>query len=163
MRVSPSTREGVMHLNCPTSRVQRVTAAAAALFGLVTIAAGGRLLLGLGEAGYHVVRPVLLFNVAMGAAYVLVAAMIHRSARLGRRGAAWIVLVNVAVLVALVGYASTGGEVARETFAAMSVRTMFWVGEYIALSIVSWTAAAHGRSDLAPGDPGASPTGVHTP
>lgn len=130
-----------MHLNCPTSRPQRAAAAAAVIFGLLTIVAGGRLLLGLGDAGYYVVRPVLWFNVAMGVAYLMVAAMIHRSASLGKRGAAWIVLVNVAVLVALVGYAFTGGEVARQTFAAMIVRTLFWVGEYIVLSIVSRSPA----------------------
>lgn len=150
-----------MRLNCPTSRAQRAAAAAAVLFGLVTIVAGGRLLLGLGEAGYPVVRAVLAFNTAMGAAYVAVAAMIHHSALNGKRGAVWIVLANVAVLIALVVYASVGGEVARETFAAMTVRTVFWIGEYILLLVVSGSAAPHDRSD-AGGTAATSITSLHT-
>ena len=123
-----------MLINCPRSRLQRASASGALILGIVSLVAGGRVLLGMGDPGYHVVRPVLVFNTAMGIVYALVGAVIHRSAAYGRRGSAWIVAANLAVLATLVVYAQRGGEVARETFAAMSFRTLFWVVVYLALS-----------------------------
>ena len=110
--------------------------AGALILGIVSLLAGGRVLLGIGDPGYHVVMPVLVFNTAMGAVYALVGAVIHRSAAYGRRGAAWIGVANLAVLATLVVHAQRGGDVAGETFAAMTFRTLFWALVYLALSAV---------------------------
>jgi hypothetical protein len=121
---------------CPRSPLQRVAVLVAAIFGVVTIFAGGSVLLGLREAGYHVVQPVLVYNTIMGAVYVLVALVAVRSAERGRLGAGVIALLNLVVLVALTSYAASGGEVAEETFRAMVFRTVVWAAIYAALVLV---------------------------
>lgn len=125
-----------MRLACPTSKLQRLSAAAALLFGLATIAAGGRVLLGLGDPGYGIVRPVLLFNTLMGVVYVVAARRIHRSLQDGRRIALLVTAANTLVLGAVVAYAASGGTVARETLTAMTARTLVWAAIVAALGWV---------------------------
>jgi hypothetical protein len=45
-------------------------AVVAAVFGLATIVAGGRVLTGWSDPGYVVYRPLLIYNTAMGVAYL---------------------------------------------------------------------------------------------
>lgn len=118
----------------PRSRTQRLTAFVAALFGLATIVSGGRILLGLADAGYAVVRPVLLFNSIMGVVYVIAAVVILRDVGRGRMLAVGIALVNAAVLLAIVARRASGGVVAEETLAAMTLRAGVWVAIAIALA-----------------------------
>lgn len=106
----------------------------AALFGLATLFEGGGVLLGARSVPYHVVRPVLVFNVAMGFVYLLGAVAALRSAAWGKRVAAFVALANLVVLVAIVALAARGGEVARETLAAMTVRTVVWAVLFAALA-----------------------------
>lgn len=112
---------------CPHSRSRRISALVAAVFGIVTLIAGGRILLGLGEAGFPVVQPVLLFNTAMGALYLLAAVLIARDIDRGRPLALLIAVANVAVLLAIVGLSAGGGEVANQTLAAMTLRSAVWI------------------------------------
>lgn len=61
--------------------IQGGLALVAALFGLATIIAGARVLAG-SDPGYIVFRPLLLYNTAMGFAYVaagVIAWMSHRN------------------------------------------------------------------------------------
>ena len=111
----------------PHSRTQRLTALVAVLFGLATIVAGGRILLGLADAGYEVVRPVLLFNSGMGVVYLIAAVLILRDVERGRLLAVGIAVVNVAVLLAIVMRRASGGMVADETLVAMTLRAGVWV------------------------------------
>jgi hypothetical protein len=116
---------------CPTSRVQRLSIGVALLFGLLTLFAGGRVLLG-GDAGHVVVMPLLLFNTLMGTAYVAAAILLRRDLRLGRRAAGIIALLNLLVLTALVVYAWSGGLVAADSFRAMVLRTGVWAALFAA-------------------------------
>lgn len=108
-------------------RAQRWTAIVAAIFGVVTLVAGGRVLFGFGESGYTVVRPVLIFNVAMGSVYLAAAALIVRDLARGRWLATAIALLNVVVLIAIVVLRATGVDVANETLAAMTLRAAVWI------------------------------------
>ncbi|MHB1224908.1 MAG: hypothetical protein ACYC2G_12850 [Gemmatimonadaceae bacterium] len=112
---------------CPHSRSRRISALVAAVFGIVTLITGGRILLGLGEAGFPVIQPVLLFNTVMGALYLLAAVLIARNIERGRPLALLIAVANVAVLLAIVGLRAGGGEVANQTIAAMTLRSAVWV------------------------------------
>jgi hypothetical protein len=125
----------MMH-ECPTGRLHRASIAVALLFGLLTLFAGGRVLLG-GDPGHVVLVPLLLFNTAMGAAYVAAAVLLRRDLRLGRRAAGAIALLNLLVLGALLVHAWGGGPVAGDSLAAMTLRTGVWAALFAAAGWVS--------------------------
>lgn len=116
-----------MFASCPHRLSLRISAIVAAIFGILTLIAGGRILLGLGKAGYAVVQPVLLFNTIMGALYLLTAVFIVRSSDWARPLALFIAAANVIVLLSIIVMRSTGGTVANETMGAMTLRSVVWV------------------------------------
>lgn len=116
---------------CPISKLQRASIVVALLFGLVTLFSGGRVLLG-ADPGHVVVRPLLLFNTVMGAAYVTTAVLLRRDLRRGRSAAGAIALLNLLVLGSLLVYAGSGGSVAGDSFAAMALRTGVWTAIFAA-------------------------------
>jgi len=73
--------------------IQGVFALVAALFGLATIIAGGRVLAG-ADPGYVVFRPLLIYNAAMGIAYVAAGVIAWRSLDRGKYAAATIFVLN---------------------------------------------------------------------
>ena len=121
--------------------VQRTLAVLAALFGVVTIAAGSRVLLG-ADPGYVVYRPLLLFNTAMGVAYVIAAALAWRDLRQGRDAALAIFGLNLAALAWIGWLHAQGAAVATTSVGAMSLRTGFWLAVAVALAAL----ARRGRS-----------------
>lgn len=127
------TDDPAMAINCPHSPVRRLCALGAAIFGLVTVAVGGRILFGFGEAGFEVVPAVLVFNVVMGAAYIAAAFLIAWSLAWGRMAAGLITLANVLVLVAVLAMRAGGGAVATQTLAAMTLRSGVWLAVYLLL------------------------------
>ncbi len=127
---------------CPTSKLQRASIVVALLFGLLTVFAGGRVLLG-GDPGHVVVQPLLLFNTVMGVAYVMTAMLIRRNPRRGRSAAGVIALLNLAVLGSLFVYSWSGGAVASDSFAAMVLRTVIWTGLFVTTGWVQ----RHQRAD----------------
>lgn len=135
-----------MRPSCSHSPLQRLTVLVAGLFGIATLVAGGRILLGFGEASYAVVRPVLLFNTAMGVAYLAAAVLIVRNVVLGRRLATIIALANVLVLSAIVWRRLSGGPVANETLAAMTLRAGVWIGIALVLGIELQGRRTHERT-----------------
>ena len=60
-------------------QAQRAVAVVAGVFGLATIAAGTRVLLG-GDPGYDAFRPLLVFNTLMGFAYCAAAVLAWKGA-----------------------------------------------------------------------------------
>ena len=134
---------------CPTSKLQRASIVVALLFGLLTLFAGGRVLLG-ADPGHLVLRPLLLFNTAMGAAYVASAVLLRRDLRLGRRAAGAIALLNLLVLGSLLVYASGGGPVAPDSFASMVLRTAVWAALFAAAGRVLRRQDEAGRPHAAP-------------
>ncbi len=113
--------------------VQILVAAVAVLFGVATIFAGGRVLLG-ADPGYVVFRPLVIFNTAMGAAYLAAGITAWRSVNTGRRAAGAIFLLNLLVLAAILVIYRSGGAVAVDSLRAMTFRTVVWLVLFLAVS-----------------------------
>jgi len=118
--------------------VQILAAAVAVLFGLATLFAGGRVLLG-SDPGYEVFRPLLLYTAAMGVAYLAAGVTVWRSVKAGRYAAGAIFLLNLLVLVGIVVVFRSGGAVAVDSLRAMTLRTVVWLVLFLT---VSWLVRA---------------------
>jgi predicted anti-sigma-YlaC factor YlaD len=116
-------------------RVFRVLLAAVAIgFGLLTLVAGARVLAG-ADPGYVVFGPLLLFNTAMGAAYVAAGVAMLRSATWGKRAAGAILALNLLALATVLAlYASGSGAVASASLGAMTLRTAIWLALFVGLN-----------------------------
>lgn len=112
--------------------MQSALALLAALFGVLTLFAGTRVLLG-ADPGYVVFRPLLLYNTVMGFLYLLAALTIWRNVRAGRYAAAAIFLLNLLVLAAVVYLYRAGQGVALESVQAMTLRTGVWLALLLGL------------------------------
>lgn len=121
-------------------RGRAAVAALAAVFGVATLFAGGRVLAG-ADPGYVVFRPLLLFNTAMGAAYLAAAAATWWSLERGRLAAAAIAAANVVVLAAVAWLYAAGSAVAAQSVRAMTLRAGVWVVLWLALSRMARTGA----------------------
>ncbi len=106
--------------------LQRIIAVVAIAFGALTLFVGSRVLLG-NDPGYVVYRPLLLYNVAMGAVYVLAGVLAWRGLAAGRWLAGLIFVLNALVLAGVVYLYQSGAAVAVESVRAMSLRTGVWL------------------------------------
>lgn len=111
-----------------TTRPPAVTVAAgiAVVFGVLTIAAGGRALF-LGADMGAVVPFVLWFNFVAGFAYILAGAGLWRRAGWARGLAVGIALATAAVLLAFLWHVRDGGAYEARTMAAMPLRLAVWL------------------------------------
>jgi hypothetical protein len=108
-------------------RILRLVLVLVALFfGLATLVAGTRVLAG-SDPGYVVFEPLLVYNVAMGLAYVAAGVLAWRNLGWGMRAAFAIFVLNLAVLAAIGWLYSSGGAVAVESVRAMILRTAVWL------------------------------------
>lgn len=115
--------------------VQKVVALAAALFGLVTIIAGARVLVGF-HPGYIVFWPLLIYNTAMGIVYVAAGVITWRNVKQGKYAAVAIFVFNLLVL-GIIGYLyMAGSSVAMESLRAMTFRTVVWLLLFLGLEWV---------------------------
>ncbi len=87
--------------------IHGLLALVAALFGVVTIIVGTRVLAG-SDPGYIVFRPLLLYNTAMGMVYVAAGVIAGRNVDRGKYAAATIFVLNFLVLAAI-GYVYAAG------------------------------------------------------
>lgn len=130
----------------PAHRIVRLVQVAAAtiavLFGIATLIAGGRVLLG-SDPGYEVFRPLLIYNTAMGVAYLMAGAALWHRASAGRNAAGAIFLLNLLVLAGIVMVYAYGGGVAVDSLRAMTLRTLVW----LLLFLAAWWAARPHSSD----------------
>jgi hypothetical protein len=111
---------------------QRVLAIIAILFGIATLVAGGRVLLG-SNPGYVVYLPLLAYNAAMGAAYVGAGILAWFDARRGKHAAAAILILNALVLAGVAYLYTHQGGVAIESVGAMTLRTVVWLVLFLGL------------------------------
>ena len=111
-------------------------ALAAALFGLATIIAGSRVLTG-SDPGYIVFRPLLIYNTAMGIAYVAAGIIAWRSFDRGKYAAATIFVLNFLVLGAIGYLYATGSAVAIDSIRTMILRTVVWLMLFLGLAWMS--------------------------
>ncbi|MDZ7643274.1 MAG: hypothetical protein U5K76_02960 [Woeseiaceae bacterium] len=98
----------------------------ATLFGLLTIGAGSRVMLG-ADPGYVVYQPLLLYNTVMGLGYLATAFIGWRSSIHGRNGAASIFGLNLLVLAGVFLLYSFGADIAVDSLHAMTLRTVVWL------------------------------------
>lgn len=106
-------------------KTQNILVAVAVLFGLLTIFAGTRVLLG-SDPGYVVYRPLLIYNTVMGVVYVATGIIAWRNIKQGMHVAAAIFVLNLIVLTAIFFLYTEGSPVAVESLRAMSFRTVVW-------------------------------------
>jgi len=120
-------------------KVVAAVAIAAVLFGVVTVIAGARVLLG-ADPGYVVYLPLLRFNSIMGVVYVAVGVIAWRNLRLGVYGAAAICVLNLAALGTVSYLYTSNGPIASTSVQAMTLRTIVW----LALFLIARRALARG-------------------
>lgn len=125
-------------------KVVKFCAAAAVIFGMATVAAGSRVLLG-SDPGYIVFKPLLLFNTAMGLAYIVVGVLAWQRSGLGARGAALVALLNLAVLGGIALLHASGEPIATTSLQAMAFRTVVWVVLFLVFFRASRQAASGGH------------------
>ncbi len=109
--------------------MNRTTAAgiAAIVIGLVSIAAGTRVLLALDDPGYLVVIPLVWYNVLAGAVSVAAGAALLAK-RAWARGLAWGILgAHGLVLATIAALSLTTGGAATESVGAMAFRVVVWI------------------------------------
>ena len=112
--------------------IQSVSACIATLFGLLTLFAGTRVLLG-SDPGYVVVQPLLIFNTAMGFVYIAAGITIWRNLIKGRNVAAVIFTLNLVVLAIIYFLYTQGSLIAVDSLGAMSLRTVVWLALFAVL------------------------------
>ena len=115
---------------------QRMLALVGILFGIATLVAGTRVLAG-ADPGYLVFRPLLIFNTAMGLAYLAAGVIAWRSADKGKMASGAIFVLNLLVLGAIGYLYRTGSAVAAESVGAMALRTSVWLGLFLGLAWLS--------------------------
>lgn len=113
--------------------LQAIVAAVAVLFGVATLVAGGRVLLG-SDPGYAVFRPLLIYNTTMGLAYLAAGIAVWRRVEVGRTAAGAIALLNLCVLVGILVIYRQGGGVAVDSLQAMTFRTVVWMVLFLGAS-----------------------------
>lgn len=116
--------------------LQLALALVAILFGLLTLVAGSRVLLG-GDPGYVVYRPLLVYNTVMGLCYVAAGWLIWRSVHRGKQAAVVICLLNLLVLALVAWLHSEGQGVALDSVRAMMLRTGVWLLLFLGLAWLS--------------------------
>jgi hypothetical protein len=128
-------REGEDMKGSRSVRVMQLLAAAiAVLFGVATLFASGRVLLG-SDPGYVVFRPLLIYNTIMGVAYLAAGITIWRSLSVGKYAAGAIFLLNILVLLGIIVVYQSGGAVAVDSLGAMTLRTVVWLVLFL---VTSW-------------------------
>jgi hypothetical protein len=115
---------------------QSVLALVATLFGLITIIAGTRVLLG-SDPGYIVFRPLLIYNTVMGIVYVSAGVIAWRNLKQGMYVAAAIFVLNLIVLTAIYLLYTEGNSIAVDSLRAMSLRTIVWLALFAGLGWLS--------------------------
>ena len=121
---------------------QGVFALVAVLFGLVTIFAGVRVLMG-SDPGYIVFRPLLIYNTAMGLAYVAAGIVAWRSVDQGKYAAGTIFALNVFALAAIGYLYAVENAVAIDSLRAMILRSVVWLVLFFGLAWMSYRNRFH--------------------
>lgn len=103
-----------------------IVGSGALVFGVITIIAGSRVLLG-GDPGYVVYKPLVWFNTVMGGVYLIAGVLALKNPRLGIFGAAVICILNLAALGALGVLYSPNGGIADMSLKAMAFRSAVWL------------------------------------
>ncbi len=112
------------------------------IFGIITILSGGTVLFG-SNPGYVVFLPLVIFNTAMGFAYIVSGATAWKNPVRGKTIAGFIFLLNFTVLVTITYLYFNGSDIANQSLAAMSFRSIVWLIIYIGLAKAISKQASH--------------------
>jgi hypothetical protein len=115
---------------------QMLLASVAVIFGLATIFAGTRVLVG-HDPGYIVFRPLLIYNTAMGIGYVTAGIITWRNLKQGKYAATIIFVLNSLVLAAVYYLHAKGSAIAVDSLHAMTLRTVVWLALFVGLALIS--------------------------
>ena len=116
--------------------IQNIIALVSVLFGIATIFAGTRVLLG-NDPGYIVFRPLLIFNTTMGIVYVVAGILAWHILKKGMYVAATIFVLNLVVLATIYFLYTEGSSIAVESLRAMTLRTVVWFALFVGLGWLS--------------------------
>jgi hypothetical protein len=108
-------------------RLVRVMAVVGMAFGAMSVVAGTRVLAGVDRPDYVVLPWLVAYNVAAGAAGVVVGAGIWLWRGWGATGASVLAGAHAAVLGVLVGMRLVGESVATDSLGAMLLRSVVWL------------------------------------
>ncbi len=126
---------------------QRLVALIAVVFGVLTLFAGGRVLVG-ADPGYVVYRPLLIYNTIMGGAYIVAGVVTLFNLRRGKYAAATIFLMN-AIVFGFIGYLYVNSDViAIDSIRAMTLRTGVWLALFVSLAWQHSTTGFSFRNNL---------------
>ncbi len=125
-----------MSLIFSTKNIQVVTAVVAILFGILTVFAGTRVLLG-ANPGYEVFQPLLAFNTSMGFIYIVAGIFVWKNLSKGKTIAAVIFVLNFIVLMVIAYLYVFSNSIAIESLGAMSFRSLLWL---ILLALLTWAS-----------------------
>ena len=121
----------------------RFLAVLGVLFGALSVFAGTRVLAGIDQPGYVVLRWLVLYNVAAGLVGVGAGAGLWGLHVWALRLALALGVVHGVVLVSLLAWWAAGGAVAPDSLLAMLLRTTVWT------SIALLSARVQARGDRA--------------
>lgn len=117
--------------------IQNALALVAVLFGLLTIFAGTRVLLG-SDPGYIVYLPLLIYNAVMGIVYISAGIIALRNVKQGMYVAAIIFTLNLVVLIAIFYLYTEGSSIAIDSLRAMTLRTVVWLALFAGFGWLSY-------------------------
>lgn len=109
------------------SGARRGLALAGLVFGAISVLAGTRVLAGIDVPDYVVLRWLVVYNVAAGAAGVIAGAGVWGARSWSLLSARLLAGGHAATLVTLVAMRAMGSPVARDSLAAMTFRTALWL------------------------------------
>ena len=121
--------------------LRRLAAGLAVGIGVMSMGAGGSVLLDVSRPAYDVLMPLVAYNAVMGAVSVAVGIGLLQAREAAGRAAWGIVGLHGLVFLGLVGWAAAGGVVAAASIGAMAFRTLVWS----LIAVLALRAATGGR------------------
>lgn len=110
-----------------THGIGRWAGLAGGAVGALSIVESSRVLLGVTDPSYTVLRPLVAYNLILGGVAILAAIGIWFNRRWAGRLSIGITVCHLAVLVLLLLFAATGGAVAHQSILAMVFRSLLWI------------------------------------
>ena len=105
----------------------RAVAVFVAVFGTLTVKAGGSALFGGGAAGGNYVPFVIWFNFLAGFFYIAAAIGLWRERPWSAWLALWLAILTITVFAAFGTYVAAGGAFETRTVWAMTLRSVVWI------------------------------------
>ncbi len=104
----------------------RIAAFLAIIISLLAISSGGRVLFGLMQPNYHVIVPLVIYNVCLAFVGLVDGWALWSARAWSKKLSTLILLTHLSVLVILLIMRLSGGEVANQSLGAMTFRVLVW-------------------------------------